>query len=185
MGWDLDEEERWVQAAQDGDLVAFGRLAAHFRPGLVVLCSQYLQPEEAKDVAQETLLTAFRALPGLNDVGRFRAWIGAIARRLCLRAKSRQTPNLPLNDLIVAYVPQIIEDLARRERATNITKCIRQLPVDIRAAAELYYLHEWTAREISEFLTVPLATVKWRLHTGRTMLRQRLDASREEFFYGK
>lgn len=175
----------WVEMAQDGSLSAFGNLARRYRPGLVALCSQFVTREDAEDIAQESLLVAYRALPGLEDASRFRAWLGTIARNLALRKRRQNVASVPVDDLILAYVPEIVHQLAMNSEAASIRCKIAELPPEIKASMELYYVHEWTVSAVAEFLTLPTTTIKWRLHTGRRLVRQRFGADIEDSYNEK
>jgi RNA polymerase sigma-70 factor (ECF subfamily) len=79
------EEARLLAAARDGDELAFGRLAAHYRPGLECFCLLMLGcPHAGHDAVSETLLRGWR------DVGRVartespRIWLYRLATHVCL-----------------------------------------------------------------------------------------------------
>jgi len=84
-----------------------------------------------------------------------------------------------LDEVIVAYAPSIVERLLEDERGKEIRCAVAGLPADIREATGLHYLQGWTAGQIAEFLSTPLTTIKWRLHTARRLLRTRLTALEE------
>lgn len=171
-GWD---EGMLVVAARAGDLKAFDVLARRYRPAAVALASQTLPAETAEDAAQDSLLAAFKSLPSLEDAERFGAWLGAIVRHRSRRlGRERSRAPLALDEVIVAYAPAIVSRLQEDESAKRIRCAISKLPEDIRVAAALRFLQEWTAPEIAGFLSLPLTTVKWRLHTARMLLRDRL-----------
>jgi RNA polymerase sigma-70 factor (ECF subfamily) len=174
MTWEQEQEVEWVIAAQAGDLRAFDQLAKRYRPGLIALAGQRLCRDLAEDVAQEALLIAFKALPGLQSPERFRSWLAAITRNLATRHSIR-SKTTPLDDVIVAYAPSIVENLDLSVRSQQIVQAIQDCGPDLRPALELYYVHEWSIADISEFLGIPSTTVKWRLHTGRTQLRRKFD----------
>ncbi len=61
----------------------------------------------------------------------------------------------------------------------EVSCAIEDLPEDQRIVAELFYLEEWSTHQIGEFLSLPVTTVKWRLHVARKSLRPRLAESLE------
>ncbi len=72
-----------VIRAQDGDQIAFARLADGVYGRLQQLAYRILRdPELARDVAQQTALSMWRNLPQLRDPARFEAW----SYRLCVNA---------------------------------------------------------------------------------------------------
>lgn len=178
-GFEDQEEVRLVLAAQTGDLSAFDRLVKHYRPALISLARQLVGKELAQDVAQDALLTAYKALPQLQQPERFGGWVAAIARHRTTRLGQRKDEQtLRLDEVLAAHLPSIdaVYDGLDRE----IECAMAELPDEIQAVAKLYYLQEWSTKEIGEFLEIPITTVKWRLHTARGMLRSRLDYLEKE-----
>ena len=178
--WRLTEEEELVVAAQAGDLEAFDMLARRYRPAALTVARQSLPAQQAEDAAQDALLSAFKALPSLQEPGRFPAWFGAIVRHRARRmGRVRSREPLALNQVIVTYAPAIVARLHEDERSQRVRCAISGLPAEVREPTTLHYLEGWTALQIAEFLSLPVSTVKWRLHTARRLLRNRL-ASLEE-----
>ncbi len=179
MNRNRDQERKWVVRAQVGDLKAFDSLARSVRSGLVAIAALRLNRDLAEDVAQDSLLIAFKVLPGLRDPGRFRPWIGAITRNQTLRILEREPSTAPLDDLIRAYAPGVFETVLLSEQASRILCAIENAPGDVRVVMELHFVHGWSVQDISEFLGLPMTTVKWRLHTGRNTLRRQFDLKLE------
>ena len=78
-------DELLVVAAILGNLDAFEELVLRYRPAVVRLARTIVGAEQAEDVAQDSLLLAFKALPTIEDPGRFAAWLSAITRNRALR----------------------------------------------------------------------------------------------------
>src|SRR5687767_4481621 len=73
-----------VTRALAGEPGALDALAARYRPRLFVFALAMLRrPDDAEDVAQETLIKAFGSLKGYRGRGQFRAWLFRIAGNLC------------------------------------------------------------------------------------------------------
>lgn len=69
-----------IRAAQHGDVEAFAALVQEHEGALRRFCDRLLgDAAPAQDLAQETLLRAFQALPRLEDPARFGAWLFGIA----------------------------------------------------------------------------------------------------------
>ncbi len=173
MTWEQEQELEWVLAAQAGDFSSYDHLARRYRPGLVALVGKRLCRDAAEDIAQEALLVAFKALPGLQSPDRFRPWLGAIAKNLAGRHYGRTARHTTLDSVILSYAPSIVEDLHLSIRSRQIREAINGFSHELRSVVDLYYVHDWSVSDIAEFLAIPATTVKWRLHTGRTQLRQR------------
>jgi RNA polymerase sigma-70 factor (ECF subfamily) len=171
--WDESGEANLVAAARAGDLRAFDTLARRYRPAVVLLAQGILGRRDlAEDAAQDSLLAAFSALPHLEDDDRFGPWLGTIVRNRARRLAvgERRTP-VPLDAIVLAYAPALAERVIRSEDNRAIRCALARLPPEVRPVLELYYLDDWSVREISLFLSLPETTVKWRLHAGRKHLR--------------
>jgi len=184
MKWTAEEEEAIVSAAQAGDLAAFDQLAAHYRPGAVLIARQIVASRDGiEDVVQDSFLAAYKALPQLRNLGGFAYWMAAIVRHRSRRfaAGERRAP-LPLDQLILIHAPSIGAHLESRHQSSEIACAVRGLPDELRPIAELYYFDDWSVGEISTFLSLPATTVKWRLNTLRNRLRKTLSHLEEEFY---
>jgi RNA polymerase sigma-70 factor, ECF subfamily len=95
-------ERRLLEAARAGDENAFARLVDPHRGVLHAHCYRMLgSVPDAEDTLQETLLSAWRGLPGFKGRSSLRSWLYAIATNACLRAIQRR----PKRVLPVDYGP--------------------------------------------------------------------------------
>lgn len=70
-------DEVLVVAAILGDFDAFDDLVSRYRAAVVRAAQAIVGREDAEDVAQDALLLAFKALPSIEDPGKFAAWLSA------------------------------------------------------------------------------------------------------------
>src|ERR1019366_7311885 len=85
-----------IAAARDGDEAAFERLASAYRSGLHAHCYRMLgSVQDADDALQETLLAAWRGLPGFEGRSSLRSWLYRIATHACLRLAADPPPRRP------------------------------------------------------------------------------------------
>ena len=170
--------------ARDGCRMAFDELARRYRTGVFLMARQIIgEAGLSEDVAQDALLTAFRALPTLADPERFGAWLGAITRHRAQRVARQESRFVPLEpahlDLLPAPVAPDPEEL---------TEAFGTLGEEYQTVLRLRYWEEWSVGQIAAFLSLPLTTVKWRLHYSREVLRRRLSQPKKiekEEDYGK
>jgi RNA polymerase sigma-70 factor (ECF subfamily) len=136
-----------------------------------------------EDLAQETFLRAFRALPAFRLDGPARAstWLLTIATRLAL--DSRKKKRLPLaepeaaDSVADASTPET--ERARRELGRRLAKAAEALSDDHRAALLLADVHGFSLAEVGEALGVPEATAKTRVFRARQHMRDALGNERE------
>lgn len=86
----MGEEQRLLAAARAGDELAFGRLAAPYKPGLECFCLLMLGcPRAAHDAVTETLLRGWRDLGHVAPSGTPRIWLYRLATNVCLEDLDR------------------------------------------------------------------------------------------------
>ena len=149
-------------------------------------------PEVAEDIAQDSLLKAFRSLHTLADPSKFGPWILSIAHRSAidwLKAKARG--EVKFSDADVGETGGLSDGwrsneeppethLARREQATRLRAEIDALPDPLREVVMMYYYDDVTYKELADMLGISAATVNARLTQARNALRERFLGGRDE-----
>lgn len=166
-----------VMAAILGDISAFDRLVLRYRPAVVRVAQAIVGTELAEDVAQEALLTAFKALPTLEEPRKFPAWLHIITRHKALRFSQRER-NLndrraPLDQLLLERSASLSRPMldGQADRQEEMKQAVEQLPPEFALVIKLRYYDEMPVKRIAEFLMLPLTTVKWRLHKAKQLLK--------------
>ena len=172
-------DEELVARSMDGDVESFNQLVLRWERPIYALAYRVIgRDEDARDVAQETFLRAFRALPGFKGQAKFSSWLYRIALNLCrdwIRRKKR-TPvvdmpeGVDIVELAAEQGPvESIEDLvARQEMSRIVAEGMKLLPDEQRTAIVLKEYHGLTFQEIADLQGCPLSTVKTRLYQGLT-----------------
>src|SRR5262249_4435490 len=154
-------------AAILGDLEAFDELALRYRAAVVRAAQSIVGREDAEDVAQDSLLLAFKALPSIEDPTRFAAWLAAITRHRAFpfnkRERSHRTGRVELDEFLLGQLGVLAEPLLI-EGDDELGRAIENVPADYAMALRLRFLDEMPLKRIAGFLGVPLSTVKWRVH---------------------
>ncbi len=172
-----------VVAALAGNTQAFDVLITRYRRAMLAIAQQIVRnPTDAEDVVQDAFLRAFEALPQLSDLNRFGAWLHSITRNRALRyykSAGRYQPQENMEPYLNRGGDTSAEDpahIVERELTQQaIRDAIQELPDDFRAVIELYYWAEMPQKRMAEFLSVPLTTVKWRLHKAKELLKTILE----------
>jgi RNA polymerase sigma-70 factor, ECF subfamily len=178
-------DEELVARSRGGDLDSFNQLVLRWERPIYALAFRVIgREEDARDVAQETFLRAFRALSGFKGQAKFSSWLYRITLNLCRDwiRRERRTPiaqapeGVDLVELAGEATPsESIEDLvSRKELGRAVAKAMSLLPEDQRTAIILKEYHGLTFQEIADLLDCPLSTVKTRLYQGLTVLRRQL-----------
>jgi RNA polymerase sigma-70 factor (ECF subfamily) len=173
------DEDILVERARTGDMDAFEELVVRHADRLVATLRSFgLDDLEAHEVAQETFLRAWRALPRFEARARFFTWLYRIAFNEAQRHLARRPPP----DLLVSSELQTVSELpdhepgpaARAEseelRAT-LRRALSEIPIELRAPVVLRDVEGLSTREAASVLELGEAAFKSRLHRGRLALR--------------
>jgi RNA polymerase sigma-70 factor, ECF subfamily len=172
-------DELLVIAAILGNLEAFEELVLRYRPAVVRLARTIVGVDDAEDVAQDSLLLAFKALPGIEEPRKFPAWLSAITRHRALRFSKSETAQLSkrvaLDEALLEKIEALATPLADKERDELTIKAIDSLPPEYAMPLRLHFLDDMPLKRIAAFMGVPLSTVKWRIHHGKKLLRAKVE----------
>jgi RNA polymerase sigma-70 factor (ECF subfamily) len=135
---------------------------------------------EAEDLAQETLVKAFRALDGF-DGQHPRAWLARIARNTAINRDQRNREFLLPEEGTVEPDPDDganPEDIVLAQVVdTDLLRALDELPPDFRVVVQLVDVEEMSYKEAADALDIPLGTVMSRLHRARARLRRSLQGT--------
>ena len=177
-------DQTLVNAARRGDPEALEALLERYAPAVyrfgVKMCGN---PEDAKDVLQETLIAAVRGLREFRGDSSPATWLYAVARSFCAK-KHRVSKFAPANTVSLeergaadtpAAGPMPEEVVANRELAELLDRELDSLEPSYREVLLLRDVEGLTAPEVAEVLGVSTDAVKSRLHRARAELRSRLE----------
>ena len=183
-----DTEPDLIQRAQKGDQEAFAALVSEHQRYVYNLALRVLKnEEEALDLAQETFVRAWAALPNFRGQSRFRTWLYRIVTNLCYnRLPSLRRSLNELGDDVIAVLPETrvafdnpAENLEFRELLFNLHRAIDQLDDNYRLLITLRYQNGLSYEEIATMLNLPLGTVKTGLFRAKEKLRRVLESYEE------
>ena len=166
------------------------------RARLVGLCGKLTGNREvAEDLAQETLLLAWRGIEGLRDPDKRAQWVAGIARNVSLRWLRQQGRDqahsivLPQNveeqhaitlEELVADEFDLEVELERKELANLLDRALALLPDETRAVLVKRYIDESPLAEIAAQLGTNASAVAMRLQRGKLALRKVLTSEMQE-----
>ena len=131
-------------------------------------------PDDAQDLVQQTFLVAQQKLEQLRDPDLSGAWLFSILRNTYLKSLRKQVSQSML-DLTAVPEPFDWGEEQRLIDSEEIQKALNELPEEFRTPVILFYLEQWSYREIADRLELPLGTVMSRLSRGRNYLRRNLQ----------
>jgi RNA polymerase sigma-70 factor (ECF subfamily) len=169
-----------LAAAQAGDERAFRHLVEPYRHALEVHCYRMLgSAQDAEDLAQETLLRAWRALDRFEPRVQFQTWLYRIATNACLDELKRRTrrpqPVDPFPDRAPDETASPTYDPAARYAIREgmelaLMRAIQELPGRQRAVLIFRDVLGWTAPEVAEVLGSTVASVNSALQRARATI---------------
>ncbi len=183
-----DTEQHLIQRAQKGDHEAFAALVTEHQRYVYNLALRVLKnEEEALDLAQETFVRAWTALPNFRAQSQFRTWLYRIVTNLCYnRLPSLRRSLNELGDDVIAEIPETdaafdnpAHRLESRELRSYLHQAIDRLDENYRLLISLRYQSELSYEEIATMLNLPLGTVKTGLFRAKEQLRRALETYQE------
>jgi len=128
-------------------------------------------PELARDAVQESLIRAWRDLPGLRDPDRFDAWLHRIAVNSCLtlaRRRRRRVIEVELDQIDMPTSSDFSGGVADREL---LDRALQRLDPRHRAVVVLHYYLGMPLSEVAQAIGIPLGTAQSRLYYAMASMR--------------
>jgi len=169
-------DEELVLRINDGDVEAFERLIQRYQ-GLVfgVALGQLNDIEDARDVSQDVFVRAFVRLGQLREPGRLGSWLRQIALNECRALVVRRRGLDRLEEDSAWFDPRS----TAHDRAA-LRQALGAIDEASRVTVVLFYLHDYSMKEIAAFLEEPETTIKSRLRNARAKLRKEMEEKLEE-----
>jgi RNA polymerase sigma-70 factor (ECF subfamily) len=188
---DSDSDAVLVQRAVAGDQRAFELLVIKYQRRLQRLIGRLVRDTDlVEDIAQETFIRAYRALPQFRGESQFYTWLYRIAvntaKKFLQERKRSPTmsdraflPNED-NDETFRVVVEPIDDetpesvLAAKEIAAAVNSGLAALPLDLRQALTLREIEGLSYEEIAAVMDCPMGTVRSRIFRARELISAKL-----------
>lgn len=188
---DRDTDQVLVARVQAGDRGAFDLLVSKYHRKVLRLISRLVRdPAEVEDIAQETFIKAYRALPQFRAESAFYTWLYRIAVNTAknyLSASNRRpipmsdlmraddeddSPSASLEPSVDVHTPDSV--LLSREIAKTVEQAMEALPADLRTAVTLREIEGLSYEEIAAAMNCPIGTVRSRIFRARDAIAEKL-----------
>jgi RNA polymerase sigma-70 factor (ECF subfamily) len=152
-------------------------LKPHYNDALrycTAICSGW-SADEAEDVLQQALLTAWQHFDELRDTASFKSWLFTIITRTFLRSTRRHFWRrfVPLADAGAAGAPEVLAPIRSSDDVLDLLDCLSRLSGKERATVLLHEVAGFTVEEIAAMVGDKSASaVKSRLSRSRKKLRR-------------
>ncbi|HNQ04142.1 MAG TPA: RNA polymerase sigma factor RpoE [Thiobacillaceae bacterium] len=185
---DRELDLQLVERVREGDKHAYGLLVEKYRRKLLRLLSRMIRdPDEVEDVAQETFIKAYRALPQFRGDAAFYTWLYRIAVNTAknhLATRGRSMPTLseqamdeeddPEDRLMTQDISTPESELLSKQVAYAVNEAVQALPVELRQAITLREIEGMSYEEIAEAMACPIGTVRSRIFRAREAIAAKL-----------
>ena len=180
---DARSDEMLLTVYRQGNKAAFAELVERYERELFHFLVRFLGDRAAaEDVFQETFLQVHQSADQFDPARRFRPWLFTIAAnkaRDLMRSQARRPTN-PLQasispgddesgqfiDLMQSTATMPDAPLEKEELQQQVHKTVMGMPEHLREILLLSYFHQFPYKQISDILSIPLGTVKSRLHAA-------------------
>ncbi|MFZ5723995.1 MAG: RNA polymerase sigma factor RpoE [Pseudomonadota bacterium] len=182
-----DIDHQLVLRVQKGDRRAFDLLVAKYQHKILSVIGRYVRNiDEAQDVAQDTFVRAWRALPNFRGDSAFFTWLYRIAINTAknhLVARSRRPPgtDVDIEDAQFLESADALRDgdtplghLLSREIEQTVKRALEALPDEMRTAVMLREFDGLSYEEIADVMACPVGTVRSRIFRGREAIDEAL-----------
>jgi RNA polymerase sigma-70 factor (ECF subfamily) len=185
---DREVDRILVERVQGGDKQAFGLLVTKYQRKLIRLLSRMIRDSaEVEDIAQETFIRAYRALPSFRNDSAFYTWlyrIGVNTAKNWLVTQGRKTPTSTTLDNEEAENYEEAELLRHNDTpeqllmskqiGETVNLAMQALPEDLRTAVTLREIEGLTYEEIADVMDCPIGTVRSRIFRAREAIAEKL-----------
>ena len=171
-----------VLSAKNGNKKAFDKLYKLTSNDVWFTCVSLLKDEEnAKDIMQETYITAFLKLDTLKDEEKFCGWLTAIATNKC-KNKLKGKVEYQIDDEVLITEAETDELMLPEEYITKAEKrkVLLQIMEDTLSFNQyqvvlMFYFNELSIAEIAQALEISEGTVKSRLNSSRAKMKTAIE----------
>jgi RNA polymerase sigma-70 factor (ECF subfamily) len=179
---DPNQQDRdWCRQAAQGNASAAERLLeAHYARVFAYHRRQVASDADAADLTQDTFQRVWKSLPQYGQTANVGTWIHRIA--YCtwidwLRGRNNEQPIGELWwEIQPCPLPSPLEAVAEAEEQQRLWKEVAGLPEEERQIIHLHFGQQLTQTQTAEVLTMPLSTLKVRLHSALQRLRRRMSS---------
>lgn len=179
-----ESDEQLLSGFLSGDESAFAELVGRHSQLLFQFVARFVRDLAlAEDVVQETFLQVHQSASGFDPARRFRPWLFTIAANkardhLRGRARKREVSlganpgqddgesQVTFASLLAAEQESPSEPLEAGEEREIVRRIVGEMPEHLREVLVLGYYQRFAYKEIAEVLSIPLGTVKSRLHAA-------------------
>jgi RNA polymerase sigma-70 factor, ECF subfamily len=155
---------------------AFDTLIRRHQQLVLRLAFRYLRNAAwAADVAQNTFVEVYRALPRYRAHGRFKSYLYQVLLNQCRRSRRSTKTELRVLDTLMRGATHAPAEVLAREQRREVEAALDTLSAKLRKVVLLRFGADLTYDEIAQLLAIPVGTVKRRMFVAIAKLRDELE----------
>jgi RNA polymerase sigma-70 factor, ECF subfamily len=185
-------ENEFIERLKAGDADAFDKLVTQYSANIYAVLMRLTEDEEeARDLTQETFLSALKAIKNFRGEADLKTWLYRIAvnesrnrfrwwkrrHRSSIVSLDAENPHnqMPLSESLSDTSENPEAETLRRERECALRQALNELPTNFREVIVLRDLEGLSYEEVATALETNVGTVKSRIARGREELRRKLS----------
>lgn len=180
----MSEEEILIEGCKKKDQAAQGKLYQRYASRMKGLCLRYSKnEEEAKDILQEGFIKIFTHIDSfiIRQTGSFEGWMKRIIINTAIsyykkNKKLNQSYSLDDFENTLHEEGSEEEELGHDFSQEELLAALQELPEIFRIVFNLFYIEDYSHRDISEILSIDEKTSRTRLFRAKDLLRKKLQA---------
>jgi RNA polymerase sigma factor (sigma-70 family) len=168
-------ENELIKLLKERHESAYSYLYDHYSPALYAIILNIVTDKDiASDVLQEVYVKVWRQIESYDySKGRLFTWMLNIARNASIdTVRSKGYQRSQLNNELTENMYESSGSTQLNTDRIGLRKLVHNLKEDYRVLIELSYFQGFTQDEISKMLSIPLGTVKTRMRSALTQLKQ-------------
>ena len=184
----MKDDAQLIDEAIAGESAAFGQLVTRYQDRLYnTLLHVVGSADTAYDVVQDAFVQAYVKLETFERASAFYTWLYRIAFNLAISRRRRERPAVSVEHVREALGHEPLDQgaapgarLEQEERACQVRSALATLSHEHRAILILREVDGCAYEHIAEILSLPIGTIRSRLHRARLQLRDQLKGVFQE-----
>lgn len=165
--------EELVEKSKKGDEEAFTKLMISLESDLYKIAKMRLEcDDDINEAIQETMIEAFKSIKKVRKPEYFKTWIIRVLINKCNKIYKKYKKNQTLEDKLKMNSNQTNYDEELKNSELDFFILIKILNYKERISLTLYYLENFTTKEISRILKEPESTIRNRISRAIQKLRK-------------
>jgi RNA polymerase sigma-70 factor (ECF subfamily) len=178
-----NNEAELLERFAQGDEAAFEIIIGRYKNGLYAFLRRFINNKDViEDIFQETFLQLFTSRESFDTSRPLRPWLFTIAANKAKDALRKQQRNAAMTigssiedeqmsfedvlNTIASDKVVPIDSLEKDEVSAQVREVIVNMPENLREILILAYFNKFSYKQMAEVLSIPIGTVKSRLHTA-------------------